>query len=128
RRLPGTGVPHCRLVLYDPTARHQSTTRMARLVRTRAERAAQPDRLPDGGPYSAPYPAHPLLPDHALPTDRRRALVVEPLHIGDEQLGFALFEAGPPRDAGRLGARYRALGDQLSAALRGIRLFDEVRR
>ncbi|WP_158711023.1 substrate-binding domain-containing protein [Streptomyces albus] len=86
---------------------------------------------PDGGlPADTPYRAELLLPDQLLPPgDRRWTLVAEPLHIGDEQLGFALFDAGGRRGtAHRDGALYRALGDQISAALKGIRLFDEVRR
>ncbi|WP_157916294.1 substrate-binding domain-containing protein [Streptomyces xinghaiensis] len=81
-------------------------------------------------PAQAPYRAELLLPDALLPPDGRRyTLVAEPLHIGDEQLGFALFDAGGRRhSAHRDGALYRALGDQISAALKGIRLFDEVRR
>ncbi|WP_049567005.1 substrate-binding domain-containing protein [Streptomyces sp. SBT349] len=68
------------------------------------------DPLPPGGPGAAP-----------------RTTVLEPLHIGAEQLGFAAFEAADRRAAARHGALYRALGDQISAALKGVRLFTEVR-
>ena len=133
RRLPGTGVPGCRLVLHDPgdPGNADAPSPLVRLALPRADRTRPGTAATgpaDGSPYSAPYPATRLLPDDALPTDRRFTLVVEPLHVGDEQLGFALFDGGRPRDAARLGARYRALGDQLGAALKGIRLFDEVRR
>ncbi|URN11419.1 HAMP domain-containing histidine kinase [Streptomyces radiopugnans] len=95
---------------------------------------------PEWDDDGAPHPARLLLPDRLLPQDRRFTLVVEPLHIGEEQLGFALFDGGPGEGPGegpdggagtgaaRRGALYRALGDQISAALKGIRLFDEVRR
>ncbi|MDT0344908.1 substrate-binding domain-containing protein [Streptomyces litchfieldiae] len=69
------------------------------------------------------------LPPSELPSDGRRfTAVLEPLHIGEERLGLALFDAGPHRTAARHGALYRALGDQISAALKGVRLFTEVRR
>ncbi|OKK06566.1 hypothetical protein AMK26_11210 [Streptomyces sp. CB03234] len=121
RHLPGTGVPGCRLVLYG------DEEGVARPVLSRAERAAQ--AVPGGGP-DAPYPVGRILPDALLPRDDHRfTLVAEPLHIGDEQLGFALFDASPGREgAAQRGPVYRALGDQISAALKGIRLFDEVRR
>ncbi|WP_255952153.1 substrate-binding domain-containing protein [Streptomyces odontomachi] len=61
------------------------------------------------------------------PQGRRRTLVLEPLSIGGERLGFALFDTGPRTVAARQGALFRALGDQISAALKGVRLFEEVR-
>lgn len=58
----------------------------------------------------------------AVPADRRYSMVAEPLYVREELLGFGLFEVGP-----RSGAVYRALGDQISASIKEIRLFDEVR-
>ncbi|WP_460396517.1 substrate-binding domain-containing protein [Actinophytocola sediminis] len=57
-----------------------------------------------------------------LPTDRRFSMVAEPLYVRDELLGFGLFEVGP-----HSGAVYRALADQISASIKEIRLFEEVR-
>lgn len=64
-----------------------------------------------------------------LPERGRFTAVLEPLHIGDEQLGYAVFETEPSggQHGGGSGALYRALGDQISAALKGVRLFTEVR-
>ncbi|MTE17965.1 helix-turn-helix domain-containing protein [Streptomyces sp. TRM43335] len=158
RHLPGTGVPGCRLVLHEPGGRVTGGEGRAlvRVVPVPGEGTAPaPGSLGGGagtdggdidrdGGLDAPYPAELLLPDRLLPRDRRFTLVVEPLHIGDEQLGFAVFDDGPHGDPGdgpgirpggggdggaaRRGALHRALGDQISAALKGIRLFDEVRR
>ncbi|GAB2575920.1 substrate-binding domain-containing protein [Streptomyces capparidis] len=119
RHLPGMGVPHCRLVLYRGDG-HGTGPGRARLVPAPEEAAA--------GHEEPAYPASLLLPDALLPRDRRFTLVLEPLHIGGEQLGFAVFDTGPGGGAAHRGALYRALGDQVSAALKGIRLFDEVRR
>ena len=58
----------------------------------------------------------------ALPAGRRYSMVAEPLYVRDELLGFGLFEVGP-----RVGAVYRAVGDQVSATIKEIALFDEVR-
>ncbi|MEE1941267.1 substrate-binding domain-containing protein [Streptomyces sp. TRM 70361] len=125
RHLPETGVPDCRLVLHENGGRPADGTGpvLARVVPAHGER---PRPRPD--PYAGPYPAELLLPDSLLPDGHRFTLVAEPLHIGGEQLGLALFDGGSGPDAAGRGALYRALGDQLSAALKGIRLFDEVRR
>jgi DNA-binding LacI/PurR family transcriptional regulator/AraC-like DNA-binding protein/signal transduction histidine kinase len=57
-----------------------------------------------------------------LPTDSRFSMVAEPLYVREELLGFGLFEVGPPS-----GAVYRALADQISASIKEIRLFEDVR-
>ena len=57
-----------------------------------------------------------------LPAGRRYSVVAEPLYVHDELLGFGLFEVGPED-----GAVYRALGDQIGAALKEIKLFGAVR-
>ncbi|MFI6348665.1 substrate-binding domain-containing protein [Streptomyces sp. NPDC050560] len=144
RALPGTGVSGCRLVLYesdgggglgaagagfadggpggqDGGERPAFCARPARLVPLAAAGEA------GTGPVYAPFPAGRLLPDEALPDGERFALVAEPLHIGAEHFGFALFDAGPRQEAPRRAARFRALGDQVSAALKGVRLFEEAR-
>ncbi|WP_168220725.1 substrate-binding domain-containing protein [Streptomyces sp. RFCAC02] len=103
RHLPGLGIPRHRLAL-----------------------------LPRGPDATAAPLALPVTGDRP---DRFTA-VLEPLHIGAEHLGHAVFETEPPtgpggestsRAAARRGALCRALGDHVSAALKGVRLFEEVR-
>ncbi|UED85385.1 substrate-binding domain-containing protein [Streptomyces profundus] len=99
RHLPGLGVPEYRLALRDAT----EPPPLARL----------------------------------LPRQGRFTAVLEPLHIGDEQLGYVAFDGVTPegtasegagqRGSAPHGSLYRALGDQISAALKGVRLFTEVR-
>jgi signal transduction histidine kinase len=50
-----------------------------------------------------------------------RAWIVEPLSFKEEQLGYAVFEMGP-----REGSIYEALRDQLSGALKGALLMQQV--
>lgn len=125
RHLARPGVPACRIVLYgqDGAAPVRGT---ARPLLTRAEAG----RLGHGGVLdSPPFSAALLLPDALLPGGRRSRLVLEPLHIGEQQLGLAVFDASVGgAGADQDGALYRELGDQISAALKGIGLFDEVRR
>ncbi|MEU0127152.1 substrate-binding domain-containing protein [Streptomyces sp. NPDC006289] len=119
-------MPGCRLVLYDEAGRRTDRT-VPGLARVQL---AQDERLARGrtGGTDTAYPAALLLPDALMPDARRFTLVLEPLHLGDDHLGFAVFDAGAVREAEHAGALFRALGDQISATLKGIRLFDEVRR
>ena len=64
-----------------------------------------------------------LVPAELLPWWRRYSLVFEPLFVGEEQLGFALFEVGPPD-----GAVYEVLRGQVSSAIKGALLFEEAQR
>ncbi|MGP3984530.1 substrate-binding domain-containing protein [Streptomyces sp. KR80] len=120
-------LPGCRLVLYeDAWERRSGAGRgLARAL------PAPSERTPGGrgeGPEPRTYPADLLLPDELMPRTGRFTFVLEPLHIGAEHVGFAVFEASAGQGSDRRGALYRALGDQISAALKGIRLFGEVRR
>ncbi|MFG2026471.1 substrate-binding domain-containing protein [Streptomyces sp. NPDC048825] len=120
------GLPGCRVVLYEG-----AWNRLSGPGRGLARVLPVPSASGDHGgarPDPDPYPAHLLLPDELLPEADRFTFVLEPLHVGDEQLGFAVFESGTGHEADRRGSLYRALGDQISAALKGIRLFAEVRR
>ncbi|GAA2664659.1 substrate-binding domain-containing protein [Streptomyces vastus] len=122
------GLPGCRVVLYEGAWDRLCGPGPGRgLARVLPVPSASGDH---GGerPEPDPYPAHLLLPDELLPEAGRFTFVLEPLHVGDEQLGFAVFESGTGHEADRRGSLYRALGDQISAALKGIRLFAEVRR
>ncbi|MEU4654125.1 substrate-binding domain-containing protein [Streptomyces sp. NPDC023723] len=129
RHLAQPGVPACRIVLYEQTAPGAAAPvrGIARPLLTRAEGR----RLGHTGVLdSAPFSAALLLPDSLMPGGGRRfRLVLEPLHIGEQQLGLAVFDATAGETAAdQDGALYRELGDQISAALKGIGLFDEVRR
>ncbi|MFF3484604.1 substrate-binding domain-containing protein [Streptomyces sp. NPDC002701] len=128
RHLGQSGIPHCRIVLYErgADATGPAAVGMARplLARAEARRESGP-----AGPLGGPaFSSALLLPDSLLPRDGRFTLVLEPLHIGEEHLGVAVFEATSTQAAYHDGALYRELGDQISAALKGIGLFDEVRR
>lgn len=129
RHLAQPGVPACRIVLYEQAAPGAAAPvrGTARPLLTRAEAR----RLGHAGVLdSPPFSAALLLPDSLMPgAGRRSRLVLEPLHIGEQQLGLAVFDATAGETAAdQDGGLYRELGDQLSAALKGIGLFDEVRR
>jgi anti-anti-sigma regulatory factor len=69
------------------------------------------------------FPCQELVPEGMLPQDRCYSMVVEPLYFRDDQLGFALLEAGP-----RDGTVYEVLREQISSALRGALLLRERER
>ncbi|MFD7709890.1 substrate-binding domain-containing protein [Streptomyces sp. NPDC059786] len=121
------GLPPCRIVLYDRARSPDDAPvrGMARPLLTQPERRV---RGHPGALDSPPFPASTLLPDALLPREHGFRLVLEPLHIGDEHLGFAVFDADRPGVSERDGALYRELGDLISAALQAVGLFDEVRR
>lgn len=51
--------------------------------------------------------------------ERRHSLVLTPMHFGEEQFGFALFDLGP-----REGFVYELLGEQLGNMLKGSQLYE----
>jgi C4-dicarboxylate-specific signal transduction histidine kinase len=81
------------------------------------------DALSDAPPVidAQPFHARQLLPEGLFPSSRRVSFIVEPLFFRQQRLGFALFEMGP-----RQGIIYEALRDQISAALKGAMLVQEV--
>jgi DNA-binding LacI/PurR family transcriptional regulator/signal transduction histidine kinase len=113
QQLPRLGIDTCYLSLYegDASSLHQARLMLA-LDGTRQHAPADP---------GLSFPCRQLVPRGMLPTGRRFAYVVEPLFFKDEQLGFVLFEMGP-----REGVVYEALRDEISAAIKGTLLVQQV--
>lgn len=109
--LPGLGIPSAALVLYD-------TPGFSRLMMAYTEqgRAAL-------DPAGWRFPTRQLLPGEFLPQERRYSLVVEPLYFQEKPLGYAIFEVGP-----REGDVYELLRANLSSAIQGAQLFDEIQQ
>ncbi|GAA3847770.1 substrate-binding domain-containing protein [Streptomyces sedi] len=130
-----------RLLEYERWTDEQQATRLRELATTLTTvtdtaglRRALERHLPGlgvpGFRLALREPAAPAAPPLAemLPERGGFTAVLEPLHIGEEQLGYAVFESAAGRRHGEgSGALYRALGDHVSAALKGVRLFTEVR-
>jgi signal transduction histidine kinase/DNA-binding LacI/PurR family transcriptional regulator/AraC-like DNA-binding protein len=79
-------------------------------------------------PVESRFPSRQIVPSGMLPRQRRFSMVVEPLYFREDQLGFALLEAGP-----ELEETCEILRQQLSGALkrttlteRNIRLYNEA--
>jgi signal transduction histidine kinase/AraC-like DNA-binding protein len=116
-RLPELGIPSVYLVLYEqPT--DAEVPEHARLILAYTEGGRT--ELEPGGRL---FPTSQLLPRGLLPQLRRYSLVVEPLFFQDKSLGYVVFEVGP-----RDGNVYELLRNNLSSALQGAMLFEEIQR
>ncbi|MEM9463641.1 MAG: substrate-binding domain-containing protein [Myxococcota bacterium] len=108
-QLPRLNIASCYLSLYT-SGKRQAELRLALDV-------SRPDLRVEGRPR---FDARDLVPAGVL-DGAPRTFVVENLFFGNEQLGLVLFEFGP-----REGVIYEALRDQISAALKGALLVQEV--
>ena len=109
-QLPRLGIHSCYLALFEDSGKQ------ARLIMAHDTQRQLPGNL-----VGRIFEARCLVPDGLLLTDRRTAYIVEPLFFKQQRLGYALFEMGP-----RQGIIYEALRDQISAALKGAMLVQEV--
>lgn len=113
--LPRLGIPSAYLALYENPAAPLESARLV-LACTDGERMA----LEPGGRRFAPRQ---IVPPDLLPRGRRYSLVVEPLYFQEKPIGFAVFELGPHE-----GEVYELLRSNLSSALQGAFLFEEIRQ
>ena len=111
-QLPRLGIQSCYLALFEDP----STCDRARLIMAHDNQRPLPSGL-----IGCVFESRKLVPEQLLPTNRRTSYIVEPLFFKQQRLGYALFEMGP-----RQGIVYEALRDQISAALKGAMLVQEV--
>jgi signal transduction histidine kinase len=113
--LPRFEIPSAYLCLYDHGADAPETAKLLlaydRLGPANGSVSEESVRLWD------------LIPGAIGPRDRRWTVIVEPLFVANQQLGFVLFEAGP-----REGIIYESLREQISSAINGVRLVEQVVR
>src|SRR5262245_45456441 len=110
RHLPGLGVPSCYVALGGGDATEPSEQVMAFDERR---------ELPvwqRGGMFRT---GELMLPE--LRHEGRRSVIVHPLFVRDEAIGFCCMEVGPPD-----GSVYKALGDVIGSAVRAIRLSEAL--
>ena len=109
--LPILDIPRCYLSLYEDPA---SPTMWSHLFLAYDEH-----RRRDLDQIDHRFPTPHLMPKELFPASY--SLVVEPLYFRDNQLGIVLFEADP-----WLGTTYHVLRGQISSALKGTLLLEEV--
>jgi DNA-binding LacI/PurR family transcriptional regulator/putative methionine-R-sulfoxide reductase with GAF domain len=113
--LPLLGIPSGYLALYENP---QSPAGSSRLLMA----YGQHGRL-EVSEEEHHFPSPQLVPQGMLPSGRRYSLVVEALYFRKNQLGFAVFEAGPPQEK-----LCDMLRGQISSALQGALLVEQQRR
>jgi len=114
-RLPLLDIPSVYLVTYEePTDAEVPEHARLRLAFSDNEHAAIET---DGLRFSTEQ----IIPMVFLPKDRRYSFVVEPLYFQDKSLGYVVLEIGP-----RDGNTYELLRNNLSSALQGAMLFQEI--
>jgi len=116
-RLPTLGIPSVYLVMYEhPT--DAEVPEHARLMLAYSDRMCAD--IEQGGLRFSTFQ---VIPQDSLPQGRRYSLVVEPLYFQDKSLGYVVFEIGP-----RDGNIYELLRNNLSSALQGAMLFQEIQQ
>ena len=116
-RLPTLGIPSVYLVTYEQsTDAEVPEYACLMLAYTDHEHVAIGQ---DGMRFST----HQIIPPEFLPRNRRYSLVVEPLYFQDKSLGYVVFEIGPHD-----GNTYELLRNNLSSALQGAMLFQEIQQ
>ncbi len=116
-RLSSLGIPSVYLVTYEqPTDAEVPEYARLMLAHTDEKRLS----TEQGG---LRFLTHEIVPQDFLPRDRRYSLVVEPLYFQDKSLGYVVFEIGP-----RNGNLYELLRNNLSSALQGAALFQEIQQ
>jgi DNA-binding LacI/PurR family transcriptional regulator/GAF domain-containing protein len=117
QNLPQLGIPRCYLSLYEG---QEAPTKRSRLILAYDEQGRI--ELKDA---DAVFDSDQLTPDGLLfskePHSGRYTVVIEPLFTSQTDLGFVIFEVGPED-----GSIYEVLRGQLSGALRGVLLVQEV--
>lgn len=116
-RLPTLGIPSAYLVTYElPTDAEVPEYARLMLAYTDHERPAIEQE-------GLRFATHQVVPNQFLPQGRRYSLVVEPLYFQDKSLGYVVLEIGPHD-----GNTYELLRNNLSSALQGAILFQEIQQ
>ncbi|RPI87268.1 MAG: helix-turn-helix domain-containing protein [Chloroflexi bacterium] len=113
--LPGLGIASAYLVLYENPSEPAGYSRLM-MAYTEQGRASI-------DPSGWRFPTSQLVPREFLPQQRRYSMVVEPLYFQEKPLGYAVFENGP-----RDGNIYELVRGNLSSAIQGARLFEEIQK
>jgi signal transduction histidine kinase/DNA-binding LacI/PurR family transcriptional regulator/AraC-like DNA-binding protein/CheY-like chemotaxis protein len=113
--LPGLGIPSAYLVLYETSADPLGFSHLMMAYTEQGRAAIEP--------AGWRFATRQIVPPEFLPQERRYSLVVEPLFFQDKPLGYAVFENGP-----RDGDIYELVRANLSSAIQGAMLFDEIQQ
>ncbi|HLO29289.1 MAG TPA: substrate-binding domain-containing protein [Anaerolineales bacterium] len=116
-RLPSLGIPSVYFVTYE----HPTDAEVPEQARLNLAYTDQKCALIEPGGIS--FSTQQVIPKDFLPQGRRYSLVIEPLYFQDKSLGYVVFEIGPQN-----GNIYELLRNNLSSALQGALLFQEIQQ
>lgn len=111
--LPRLGIPGAYVSLYENPDSPEESARLA-LAYTESGRALEKEDVS--------FPSRQLFPEPLIPQSGQSSFVVESLHFRDKPIGFSIFEVGPLD-----GNIYSNLGKEISSALQGALLVDQVK-
>lgn len=114
-KLPALGIPSCFLSLFEGKKFPFKGSRLI-LAYNEKKRA----EIKSNGIHFASVN---LIPDEFVSKDRSYIFVIKPLYFQQEQLGFILFEIGPPT-----GYIYERLRSEISSAIKGAILLKKMKR
>lgn len=118
-QLPRLGIPSGYIALYDEREVYPTRTEPTeRSTLVLAYDAGGRIELESGG---GEFLSRQLLPEGMLHREGRSTMVVGPLYVSEGPLGFSVLEMGP-----RDGLVYHSLGEQISSAVQGIKLVQQV--
>jgi sigma-B regulation protein RsbU (phosphoserine phosphatase) len=118
QQLPQLGIGCCYISLYEERVRNKILPEWSRLILAYDE-----TRRIELEPGGRRFPSRQLVPDGILNREKRHSLLIEALFMGEEQMGFGVFEANSRRET-----LYEMLRVQISSALSGALLFQERQR
>jgi len=116
-RLPTLGIPSVYLVTYEQST-DAEVPEYARLMLAYTDHEHTVI-----GQDGLRFLTYRIIPPEFRPRNRRYSLVVEPLYFQDKSLGYVVFEIGPHD-----GNTYELLRNNLSSALQGALLFQEIQQ
>jgi len=112
QQLKRIGIPSCYISLYEGNEYPSKNSKLI-LFYNESSFSTHPSEY-------IRFPSHYLFPRTLINQKKPHALVIEPLHFRDNQLGFIVFEVGPIEHM-----IYETLRDQISASIQSILLFSE---
>ena len=119
--MPRLNIPGCFVALYEEAHEYtypQPVPEWSRLIL-----AYDKDRQISLDPGGTRFPTLKILPKNIWPKDRRYTMILYALYFQDSQIGYVLFEVGPPD-----WQMYNVLRTQISSSLQGAQLFEQTQQ
>ncbi|MFC1569861.1 substrate-binding domain-containing protein [bacterium] len=121
RELHRLNIESCYMVLYEQ-GRLKSKPKHNPAKWSRLRLAFHCDQEYEIEEQGIKFQSHELIPAKYLPLDQQFTIIIEPLYFRTEHFGYVIFGAAPSVS----GLTYEALRGQISSALKGTQLFQDL--